>query len=167
MVAISILTVGLLGILTLLTKSFQLTRVVDDQTTATYLASEGIEVAKNLIDHDVYSGIANPGDIGIGAGWGSCFPYASAHYQIDYQTFNCSLINVSITTDTAPIYFNPTSGLYGDNSALGSPTIFSRDVLVTNVNSSEIDVQSTVSWKNDFGVPDSITLEDQFYNWHQ
>ena len=60
MVAISILTTGFLGIFALLSKSFFLSRVVADETTATYLASEGMEITKNIIDHDVYTGLANP-----------------------------------------------------------------------------------------------------------
>ena len=55
MVAITVLTVGFLGISSLLSQSLALNRVTTNEITATYLASEGIEIAKNLIDHDVYA----------------------------------------------------------------------------------------------------------------
>ena len=50
LVALSILTTGFFGIVSLLTKSFQLNRTTMNDTQATYLAAEGIEIAKNLID---------------------------------------------------------------------------------------------------------------------
>jgi hypothetical protein len=147
-VALSILTVGFLGITTLLTKSFQINRITGDETTATYLASEGIEVTKNLIDHDVYEGIAS----GV-AGWGTCFNFpATIYYKIDYQSTDCSS-------------FDPLTGLFGDDAALGPQTIYSREIAVTN-NGNMIDVQSTVTWSPVPLTTQSVKLEDQFYNWH-
>ena len=58
LVALSILTVGFVGIVTLLTKSFQLNRTTSNDTQATYLAAEGIEIAKTSINYDVYYGLS-------------------------------------------------------------------------------------------------------------
>src|SRR6185369_4698812 len=69
-IAITLLTIGFLGIARLLSQSLFFTKVVSDQTTATYLAAEGIEIVKNLIDHDVYMQLHNPP---LGPGWGNCF----------------------------------------------------------------------------------------------
>ena len=55
MVAVTALTVSFLGISSLLSQSLALNRVISNEATATYLASEGIEIAKNLIDHDFYA----------------------------------------------------------------------------------------------------------------
>ncbi len=52
-VALSVLVVGLLGIVVLLNNSLGLNRVTADNYTATYLAAEGIEVIKNLIDANI------------------------------------------------------------------------------------------------------------------
>ena len=76
LVALSILTVGFVGIIVLLTRSFQLNRTTANDTQATYLAAEGIEVAKNLIDHDVYEQLSGNSSYS----WGSCFPYSGSHY---------------------------------------------------------------------------------------
>lgn len=168
-VALSILTVGFLGIIGLLTKSFQLNRAATDQTQATYLASENIEVVKNLIDHDVYAGIAF---VGAKEGWGTCFPGSgSFYYKIDYKTTDCSpasapWLDQSASTTTYPIYLNTVGGSaiysYG---ALGKQTIFTRSTRIT-VSPNEIDVQSTVYWTPGFGGTQSVMLEDHFYNWH-
>jgi hypothetical protein len=164
-VALSILTVGFLGITTLLTKSFQINRINGDETTATYLASEGIEVTKNLIDHDVYEGIAAGPASGIG-GWGKCFPSPfTIYYKIDYQTTDCSSLVYTLIPHLFPIYYDSLTGLYGDDSALGPQTIYSRAIAVTN-NGNMIDVQSTVTWSPTPVSTQSVKVEDQFYNWH-
>ena len=163
-VAISILTTGFLGIMTLLTKSFQLNRAAADQTKATYLAAEGIEVAKSLIDHSTYVGIASPGHA-VG-GWGTCFPFTGSFYvKIDYQSTDCALLPLSATPMKNQIYFNPGTGLYSYNPVGAQSTIFFRDTLVT-ANGNEIDVKSTVSWNPSALSSQSVTLEDHFYDWN-
>src|SRR3989338_8190490 len=56
MVAIGIIVFGILSTLGLLSRALSLNRVVSDQFTATYLAAEGIEVVKNLIDANIIQG---------------------------------------------------------------------------------------------------------------
>ena len=51
-VAMTIVVVGLLGIFSLLSQSLSLNRVVGDRYVGTYLAAEGIEVVKNIIDNN-------------------------------------------------------------------------------------------------------------------
>src|SRR3989338_4130432 len=50
MIAITIVVVGILAVFTLLSESQSLNRVVADRYIGTYLASEGLELIKNLID---------------------------------------------------------------------------------------------------------------------
>ncbi len=50
-VAISIISVSLLGILILVNRALGVNRLIAEQYTATYLASEGIELVKNMFDH--------------------------------------------------------------------------------------------------------------------
>jgi len=165
LVALSILTVGFVGIVTLLTKSFQLNRTTSNDTQATYLAAEGIEVTKNLIDHDVYEQLSGNSNYS----WGSCFPYSGSwyYYPIDYETTDCkSLVSPpSKSPPNTPLYFDPTTHTFSTNSFGTNPTNFVRNIKVTN-NGEELDVQSTVTWTNG-SLGNTITLEDHFYNWHQ
>jgi Tfp pilus assembly protein PilV len=159
LVALSILTVGFVGIISLLTKSFQLNRTVSNDTQATYLASEGIEVAKNLIDHDVYTGLPLNDD------WGASFPRSGYYYNIDYETTSTASLTFSPSAPQSnPLYFNRTTHLFGYNTRGATPTDFVRSIKVTN-NGEEIDVQSTVKWTSG-ALSNTITLEDHFYNWH-
>jgi Tfp pilus assembly protein PilV len=163
LVALSILTVGFVGIVTLLTKSFQLNRTTSNDTQATYLAAEGIEIAKNLIDHDVYEQLSGNSSYS----WGSCFPYSGSHYYypIDYGTTDCASLDVSNSPPNTPLYFDPATHTFSTNAFAAASTDFVRNIEVTN-GGNELDVQSTVTWF-DGGQSSTITLEDRFYNWRK
>ena len=149
-IAISILTVGFLGISSLLARSFFLSRVVSDEVTANYLAAEGIELAKNMIDHDVYETYANNGNFS----WGRCFSQSSnrvgttEEVELDYTTLadpvtDCQGVP-AFTSPGRPLLYNPTTHLYSYNAQQGDiTTTFTREILVTE-NGNEIIVNAIV-----------------------
>ena len=172
LVALSILTTGFVGIVGLLTKSFQLNRTTTNDTQATYLASEGIEIAKNIIDHDVYYGFRQSSST---YDWECSFgltPGQTADYALAYDTTpsNCSSPPL-VSSVGDKLYFNASNTLYSYNNFY-TPTSFTRDVYVSVPAGSipagtenELDVRSVVTW-SDGSLSDTITLEDHFYNWH-
>ncbi len=170
MVALFVLTTGFLGIVTLLSQSLYISKNISTETTATYLAAEGIELAKNIIDHDVYQHL----DCNVqGTGWAqgshdTAFTVGRS-YQLDYTTCNDL---AGRATDCDPQLYNnqnqllldPTTGLYGYQS--GAPTPFTREVRISSdLSNEELTVQSIVTWHVGLGTQ-SVTLEDDFYNWH-
>ncbi|HUC31363.1 MAG TPA: prepilin-type N-terminal cleavage/methylation domain-containing protein [Candidatus Paceibacterota bacterium] len=168
LVALSILTTGFIGIVGLLNKSFQLNRTTTDDTQATYLAAEGIEITKSLIDHDVYTGLA-----GGNNDFGACFPSSGYYYPIDIETTDCAslLMNSPNNPPNTPLFLKPniiggvtTAYLFTTDSFGAAPTDFVRNIEVVN-NGNELDVQSTVIWTSG-PLSNTITLEDHFYNWH-
>lgn len=171
MIAISILTVGFLGIVSLLARSFFLNRVDADEATATYLASEGIELAKNIIDYDMYQGT-----------WGTCLATAGVSgggqgkgFELDYATLTSSPVNCGSLTpfnssDPDHLEFDPDTHLYGYNLSTPNPitTSFVRDISFSMPSASngwEIAVSSTVTWSTGPITAQSVTLEDHFYDW--
>ena len=166
MVALSVLTVGFMGILTLLSKSFFYGRQVSDTMKATYLAAEGIEITKNLIDHDVtlaLEGKTDP-DLYLG-GWGRCFQnQGPLGFEADSATPNCnSLVNYS--NPGRFLYLDPGTHLYSYAQPVGSvQTNFTREIMTTQ-NGNEIIVKSIVRWNTGPVNSQSIKLEDHFYNW--
>ena|ERR1700733_14608187 len=167
MLALSVLTVGFLGILTLLAQSIHISKTLSDQTTAAYLAAEGIEVAKNLIDHDMYQGVEQvPGALG----WGSCFG-SGGGFELDYTTADCTLLGSSGYNpgNLDLLYYDPVSHLYlypgHDLTGTSIPTVFSRLVRITPNGANEITVQSNVYWSSGL-TSQEVDLEDDFYNWH-
>ncbi len=121
MVGLSMLTIGFSGIFSLLTQSLKMTATISNGTVATYLAAEGIELAHNLIYHDVFEEVA-----GVGSGWGACFG-AGGNFYLDYTTHSC-----------------PPPSYSGQVVMSG----FAREVTVTPAGSDEIAVQSTVTSPN-------------------
>jgi hypothetical protein len=166
-VAITILTLGFVGMFSLLAQSLHLGSDVVDQTKATYLAAEGIEITKNFIDHSVYLGIASPGyAYGGWNGGTACFSFVSGsqHYEMDYSSVNCNALVPSANPLNTPLMYNASSGLYGYNVG-GVATPFMRDIMITR-KPYEIDVKSTVSWSSGGTAGESISLEDHFYDWN-
>jgi type II secretory pathway pseudopilin PulG len=158
LMALSVITMGFLGIFALLSKSFFFNRVISDQLTATYLASEGVEVAKNLIDHDVYSGAA----------WGSCFAGSRnlngngvGEFALDSASVDCA----ARWDPTMRLQFDPATNAYSYRTTAGSvATGFSRDVRVA-LSGNEITVAGIVTWDTGPLTARSIMLEDHFYKW--
>lgn len=149
MIAITIAVMGILGFLTLLSNSVGLNRVVTDQYIGNYLAAEGIEVVKNIIDNNGKAG--GPWNNGLASG--GCF-------EVEYKTLT---MGSSVACDTAnPLKFDDTTGIYSYQSGADSP--FSRIITVTPRGSDEVDVNTKVSWKTRGGSFTAVA-EDHFFNW--
>lgn len=147
LVAVSILTVGLLGILTLFARSLSLNRVISDNYTATYLAAEGIEVVKNLIDVNRIQGRA----------WNANF--SDGDFEVEYST---SALPLSSNQDRF-LRYDPSTHHYSYSGS--TQTNFRRSVSIALVGSEELKVNSTVDWTTRGGGSFTINLEDHFYNW--
>ncbi|MCX6703021.1 MAG: prepilin-type N-terminal cleavage/methylation domain-containing protein [Candidatus Wolfebacteria bacterium] len=155
MIAIGIITFGIMGVFTLLSQSLSLNRVVSDQFTASFLASEGIEVTKNLIDGNTLQGLA----------WNHSFTTDSC-YEVDYQSVYIDVKPVDCSNSVASgdfIKYDAPTGRYGYDA--GTPTSFRRKIHITPVGSDQIQVNSIVNWTTRGNASFSLNLEDRFYNW--
>lgn len=146
MVALAILTFGILAFLTLLSNSLGLNRVIRDQLVAVYLAEEGVEIVKNIIDSNIIQ--QKP--------WNSNLAF-SGKRRADYKD-----------TELQPnpnmfLLFDPASGTY--NYGTGAPTNFKRIIFISPVGPDEIRVNSTVEWTTRGGGQFEVDLEDHFFNW--
>lgn len=145
MIGISIVTVGLLGILGLLSRSTSLNRVVSNQFIGNYLAAEGIEIVKNIIDANIIQ--HKP--------WNEGFQTAS--FEADYSSLGLA------PNQNLPILFDSASNFYGYQN--GTPTSFTRTINIELVGSEEIKVNSVVRWTTRGGGQFEVNLEDHFLNW--
>lgn len=145
-VAISVATIALLGILGLVSRSLTVNNQIGEKLVASYLSAEGIEVVKNIIDTNYTNG---------GILWDNGIQDGS--YEV---THNSTGLNVSVSGIPTPLTFE--NGMYGYNSS-GKETIYSRVVTINKFTDS-IKVESNVSWKSSSG-DQSVILEDYFYNW--
>lgn len=142
-VACSIIVVGLLGVFTLLSKSLTTNRIVEAKYIGTNLASEGIELVKNLIDRNVMKG--DPWNNGI----------ADGKYEMDFNDLSLSSYTGQL------IRFDFSSGYYSYDS--GAATTFKREIIIQNISNNEIKVVSKVDWATHGG--GDVVLEDHFFRW--
>jgi len=150
-VGISLVTIGILGIISFLTNSSRFYNSAVNNLKATYLAAEGIEVVKNVIDTKYVTG---------GDRWN---PPSPGWYYLDYGTTAGSFSSVPVPPSPSAaefVKFDSSSGIYGRQA--GIETIFRRIVNIRDVG--YLDVLSYVSWTEN-GSQKQVLLEDHFYNW--
>src|SRR3989339_1915766 len=148
-VSMSVLTVGVLGIFALMSQSIKLTRTINDQYVATYLAAEGVEVVKNILDSNA---LTDPG------AWNAGGFDAAACYELDYATDDLgSALSASCSGSGATsLLFDGSVYGYAGGTASG----FSRTVQINPIMDGAqigVRVRSTVRWA---GREQSFALED-------
>ncbi len=151
-VAISIGVVGLLGFLQLLTQAVSINKDVGQKFVATYLAAEGIEIVKSLVDEDYVSG----------NGWGESLD--GGNYEVSYDSTELGgSLSVGVRS-IVRLRYDSASGLY--NYDVGNPTSFVRTIELINIGTpdNELKVVSIVEWTAR-GEPEEVTLEGHFFCW--
>ncbi|PIR44358.1 hypothetical protein COV23_00185 [Candidatus Wolfebacteria bacterium CG10_big_fil_rev_8_21_14_0_10_31_9] len=152
-VAISFIVIAVVSFFGLLAQSVGYNRFVSENYTATYLAAEGIEVIKNIIDSNILN--ARPWNLNIGSG----------DYEIEYNTTSVATPNYSDRV----LRIN-SDGIYTQDLS-GQETPFKRKISI-RYNSSriplgdEIIVNSIVTWTSR-GQNQQVNLEDHFFNWRE
>ena len=145
LVALSFLTVGFLGAFSLLGRSLSVNRSSAESYTATYLAAEGIEIARNIVDGNGIQKIA----------WNNGF--SNGDYEVEYDSTSMTPSQGRFLT------YNPSTNIYGYGGSDQTP--FRRTVRIALVGSDEIKVNSIVSWTGIGGGDSTVDLEDHFMNW--
>lgn len=148
-VAVSLIVVGLLGVFALLIKSSRMNKDVYNRFVASYLAAEGIEVIKNIIDTDV----ATPS-----VPWNKTIE--STSYKVQHDSMKDSITNLYGASSTELLAIDKSTGLF---SYSGSETPFKRTIR-TNDNGDFINVSSIVEWEID-GKKQVVNFEDRFTRW--
>ncbi len=155
-IAANILVVGLLGMLALLNRSLGLARTVSNNYIGTYLASEGIEIVKNLIDTNIIQ--SQPWNCGLLTG----------NYEADYLSSVppspvCTSPYLSANLGRN-LFFDPTTTKFYSYSGAGSQTNFTRHLRITMIGADEMRVNSIVTWSTGMA-QSSLNVEDHFFNW--
>ncbi|KKS44828.1 hypothetical protein A2567_02300 [Candidatus Azambacteria bacterium RIFOXYD1_FULL_42_11] len=144
MVAVSIIAVGLVSALTLISNSLFYVSNIQDRLTAANLAQEGIELVRNLRDNNWLSNLS----------WNNGL--ADGDYQITYNQNS-----LSVYADS-PLLYNSGSGFYNYDS--GTTASYKRKISITNLSSFEMRIVSTVTWQRR-NVTYASSAEDHLFNW--
>ncbi len=154
LVSISVILIGFLGVFGLLSRSLGLNKDVSQKFVATYLAAEGIEVVKSLIDKSFVDELA----------WNDCC--GSGSWEVAYD----STVLAAAPVEPTSLLFDEADGSY--NYETGVPSPFTRTVEISEFDRNddgwpdEIKVNSKVNWVRR-GTAEEINLEDHFFDWRQ
>ena len=151
MVGISVAMMGLVGVLALLTRSYSYTQGVSQRFVATYLAAEGIEVARSVVDKNYVD--SQEWNRGIFAGT----------YVINSESADLSTM-VESGVEGA-MWFDAGTGIYTTENT-GNTTPFRRTVSVSypGTGANEMAIVSRVTWSAK-GTENEVVLEDHFFDW--
>ena len=154
-VAVSVITIGAMGVFTVISNTLSANKVNAPRLTAAYLAQEGLEIVRNIRDGNWLEGRSLPSpestpipwNDGIGAGeWEA--DYASQGLVDDYDG---DYLNV-----------DDANGLYSYSS--GVPTKIKRKITITPEPPDVLDVQVLVTWtvgSNSY----NLSAQEKLYNW--
>lgn len=144
LLAISLITVGILGVFILIQRTVAFTSVSSNRLIAAYLAQEGIEIVRNIRDTNWLE--RENWKNGLGDG----------QWQADYtndqslDVYNGSFLNIS-------------DGFYSYSP--GFPTKFQRKITITTISTSSFEVLVEINWQ-DRGNPYSFSVKEHLYNWY-
>lgn len=146
-VALTLILVGLLGVLQLVLNSLRLNRDVSSRLVATYLAAEGVEVVKNIGDSAITARVDEA--------WNSRL--IPGQWVVAYDS-----VALARESECSSLGFNDALGVY--NCSRGG---FRRKVEVLQPNTDSVSISSTVWWVERSGKEKSVTVEEVFYNWRK
>ena len=144
-IAIGVITVGLLAVWTLFLSNFSGEKEAGTRIVAVNLAREGIEVVKNILDKNIIQ--QRPWNEGVGPG----------DYEVDYASV--ALSGYSGRT----LNFDPVTGFY--TYAAGTATSYLRKISIEQISPDQLHVRSILDWVTRDGATFQIITEDYFFNW--
>ncbi len=144
-IAITLIIIGIVGVLNLVNRSAGFANIASNRLIAANLGQEAIEIVRNVRDSNwVNQKNWNAELIG----------FCDGVFQLDY--------NQGLKCDTNSfLLFDEESGY---NYSEGRETIYKRKVEITEINNSELRVKAIVSWQTRGG-DFEIVVEDHLYNW--
>ncbi|MDP6387829.1 MAG: prepilin-type N-terminal cleavage/methylation domain-containing protein [Candidatus Pacebacteria bacterium] len=151
LVAITILTVSIVGPITIASKGMAASVFARDQITAFYLAQEAVEYIRNKRDENNIQG--NNWLFGLSEciGGNVC--------MIDIQNNNIELCQGG----ACPVLkYNDTTGFY--NYETGNNSNFIREIKIDTVDDKEVSITTTLSWKTGV-ISKTFTVKEHILDW--
>jgi prepilin-type N-terminal cleavage/methylation domain-containing protein len=150
MTVIFIITVGIVGVSSLITQTISLATLSSQKLTAIYLAQEGIEIVRNIRDKNWV----------VGESWnnGLVLPQidCSSGCEADYNDQGLSPYSGTL------LKLETGTGFYGYD--IGSPTQFKRKITITQPGADILKVLVLVEWQVKTKTY-SVSAQENLYNW--
>ena len=154
-VAIFVITTGIVGVLSLVTQTISSATFSKDKLIAAYLAQEGIEIVRNIRDTNWLEGGSNPWNEGLDTCSGGCIADYTYSQQVDptLLAYTGQFLNID------------TSGYYGYSGV--TPNKFQRKITISDgpISGSSLNIKVEVFWQEK-GKPHSVSAQENLYNWY-
>ncbi|MEK9178134.1 MAG: hypothetical protein AAB777_03410 [Patescibacteria group bacterium] len=177
-IALFVLTVGVIGVYNAFSIMTVATTQMSDRFTAAYLTQEGIEIARNIRDNNWLAESQNPDlpwNCGLVGENANCIFNidCSSGCEADYRTGISSGAGLTSYSSGGHYLYIDSNKFYSYNQN-GTETRFKRKITINLVDDHTLRVTVTVFWDEkptianiDFPAqPGSITAEDYLYNWY-
>lgn len=143
-IALAVITSAVVGPFSLATKGILNASFAKNKIIAANLSQEGIELTRKIRENNILA--SRSWDAGISSG----------SWQADIFSSDLSPFA------GVPMLFDSTTGIYSQTS--GSPTVFTRKIIITKPSANEIDVVSEANWM-ERGIDRKMILREKLYNW--
>ena len=158
-VAIFILTVGIIGVSALITSTISSAIHSSNKLVAAYLAQEGIEIIRNIRDTNWIQQSTN---------WDEGLTICSAGCEADYNISTAEDPTLTSYGSGRFLYIDGTNRFYryidipGPSDAV---TKFKRKITITSIDVDTLNVSAFVSWEEK-GIPYTVTAKEYLYDWY-
>jgi type II secretory pathway pseudopilin PulG len=165
LIAVFIFTVAISALTFMAGNGIRSARLSQDRIVAEYLATEGMEVVRNVRDSAFLAGLPNTTwEAVFGTevtGPGGCFSTlasggSSASCKFDYNS--TTGVPELGTCSSCSLYLDPALPVYSYDS--GNPTPYTREIFIDEISPTEIRVRVRVEWNDDF-----IEYQENLYLW--
>lgn len=151
LVAIAILMISIAGPLVIASKALNAALYAKDQSAATFLAQEEMEIIKNIRDNNLFAGASwDNGGLSLCAGSGA---------KCDFVVINGGQSSICPSAG-CQLY---ASGDGYDHDSTGSVTPFSRHFYLVPVGANEYQAVAVVSWYEGT-IPNVVSVSSEFVN---
>lgn len=164
LVAISIFSLSILGLMSVLSQGIANINYVKQRMTAEYLAQEGIEYVRNT--RDTYT-LYDPegGQDGWDAFQAKLAPCAGATCGFDVLVAPLDAGSVfRCPPENCDLYFN--NGSYNKSSYGGTNSGFRRRIQIVQTSPDEVEIYASVDWTQGSG-PKEVIFYESLFNWVQ
>ncbi len=152
-VALTIISVGILGILELFTQTIRSGEIGKNQEIAINLAQEGIEVIRNKRDSNWLDSKIN---------WNSEID-ETGYYKVNFKNDNIWEI-IKLGEESFEKLYLKEEKIYIHETENNILSIFKRKIYIDNSETEILKITSTVQW-TERGSEHSVIMRDDLYNW--
>lgn len=153
-ISIMIITIGIFGAYSAVSKYAKNTQQERENLIAAYLCQEGIEIIKNIRDSNWISEVS----------WDTGLTSCNAGCEIDYEKKGGDGVTDGLTAWSSPgnfLYIDATTGLYKyEHTSSDIETPWTRRITIDTGTTDILKITVEVSWASNV-----MTVKEDIYNW--